>query len=78
MIVDFHCHILPPSFPERHEELSGQDTTYAVLFPQAGARMVTAESLLQAMSEAGVDHSVVMGFGWDSLELARGSQRLYH
>ena len=71
MIVDFHCHILPPSFPERHEELSGQDATYAVLFPQEGARMATAESLLQAMSEAGVDHSIVMGFGWDSLELAR-------
>ena len=70
-IVDFHCHILPPSFPDRHEELAMRDSTYSELFPQPGARMATAESLMEAMRQAGVAHSVALGFGWTDLELAR-------
>ncbi|MDE2844791.1 MAG: hypothetical protein OXN21_15645, partial [Chloroflexota bacterium] len=71
MIVDFHCHILPPSFPDRHEELSAQDPTYAALFPRGGGKMATAESLVTAMDKAGVDHAVACGFGWCSLAIAR-------
>ena len=71
MIVDFHCHILPPSFPDRHDELSAQDPTYAVLFPSGGGKMATAESLLTAMDKAGIDHAVACGFGWCSPEIAR-------
>ena len=71
MIIDFHCHILPPSFPRRHVELAGLDATYASLFPRAGGKMATAESLLEAMDDAGVALSVVMGFGWESEEVAR-------
>ena len=71
MIIDFHCHILPPSFPRRHGELTGLDATYAALFPQPGGKMATAETLLEAMDKAGVALAVVMGFGWDSEELAR-------
>ncbi|MDE2781122.1 MAG: amidohydrolase family protein [Chloroflexota bacterium] len=71
MIVDFHCHILPPSFPDRHDELSAQDPTYAALFPRGGGKMATAESLLTAMDKAGVDHAVACGFGWCSLEITR-------
>ena len=71
MIIDFHCHILPPSFPRRHVELTKLDATYAALFPQAGGKAATAESLLEAMDDAGVAVSVVMGFGWESEEVAR-------
>lgn len=69
--VDFHCHILPPSFPDRHEELAKRDSTYTELFPQPGARMATEESLLEAMRQAGIGHSVALGFGWTDPELAR-------
>ena len=41
------------------------------LFPEAGGKMATAESLLEAMDDAGVALSVVMGFGWESEEVAR-------
>lgn len=71
MIIDFHCHILPPSFPHRHAELAKLDATYAALFPQAEAKMATAESLVKAMDGAGVALSVAMGFGWDTQEVAR-------
>ena len=71
MIIDTHCHILPPTFPERHGELARRDATFASLFPRPGAKMATAESLIAAMDEAGVGHSVVAGFGWTDAGLAR-------
>ncbi len=70
MIIDFHCHILPPTFPHRHAELTDSDATYATLFPQSGGKMATAESLLKAMDDSGVGLAVVMGFGWESEALA--------
>ena len=71
MIIDSHCHILPPSFPDRHDELSAKEPTYAALFPRAGGKMATAESLLAAMDKAGVDHAIACGFGWCSFDIAR-------
>lgn len=71
MIIDAHCHILPDSFPRRHAALSSVDATYASLFPNATPKMATAESLIKAMLESGIDRSVVMGMGWANRELAR-------
>lgn len=70
MIIDFHCHILPPDFIGRHEELSKRDATYAALFPDGGGRIADVDSLLRDMDRAGVDHAVVMGFGWTDAEVA--------
>ncbi len=64
MIIDAHCHILPPDFAARHSELAARDATYAALFPQPGGRMADADTLLRAMDAAGVDRAVAMGFGW--------------
>lgn len=71
MIVDFHCHALPPGFAERHDELSARDRTYAALFPKPGGRIGSVDSLLQEMDAAGVDRAVAMGFGWTDLEVAK-------
>ena len=70
MIVDAHCHICPESFSTRHQELSRRDATYAALFPNPNPRLATAETLVQAMDQAGVDRAVVMGQGWATQELA--------
>ena len=70
MIVDAHCHIFPESFSARHQELSRRDATYAALFPNPNLRLATAETLVQAMDQAGVDRAVVMGMGWTTQELA--------
>lgn len=71
MIIDAHCHILPPSFAHRHAELSSRDGTFATLFPEADPRLATAEALIQAMDLAGVDMAVAMGMGWTDPTVAR-------
>lgn len=71
MVIDFHCHILPPSFRRRHAALTELDATYAALFPRANGKMATAESLLEALDHAGVSLAVVMGFGWESEAVAK-------
>ena len=71
MLVDFHTHIFPPSFRQRRDELLGQDATFASIFTNPRARMATAEELVEAMDEAGVDVSVIMGIGWTDREVGR-------
>lgn len=71
MIVDFHCHALPPGFAERHDELEARDRTYAALFPKPGGRIAGVDALLREMDAAGVDRAVAMGFGWTDQEVAR-------
>ena len=70
MIVDAHCHILPPSFAERRDELAGRDATFAEILADPFARLTDAPALLQAMDRDGIDHAVVMGMGWSNYEVA--------
>lgn len=70
MIVDSHCHIVPPDFGSRHHELAARDATYAALFPEPGGRFADADSLLSDMDAAGVDRAVAMGFGWTDPDIA--------
>ena len=64
MIVDAHCHILPPSFPGRRAELASRDATFAEILTDPSARIADAPSLIQAMDHDGVERAVVMGMGW--------------
>ncbi len=70
MIVDSHCHVVPPDFGSRHDELAARDATYAALFPEPGGRFADAETLLRDMDTAGIDRAVAMGFGWTDPDLA--------
>ena len=70
MIVDAHCHILPPSFPERRQELAARDATFSAILSNPDARIADADALLRAMDRDGVDHAVVMGMGWSDCEVA--------
>lgn len=70
MVIDFHCHVLPPQFQGRHRELAAQDATYAALFPDERGRTADADSLLRDMDAAGIDRAVVMGFGWTDQAIA--------
>ncbi len=71
MIVDFHTHIVPPSFLERREEIARRDATFQALFSDPRARLATADELVSAMDRAAVDVSVVMGIGWTDVGVAR-------
>lgn len=70
MIVDAHCHILPPSFAGRREELAACDATFAEILANPSARLADVPKLLGAMDRDGVDHAVVMGMGWSDYEVA--------
>lgn len=70
MIVDFHCHIVPPDFAGRHTELSLRDATYTALFPNGPGRTADTDALLRDMDATSVDRAVVMGWGWTDREIA--------
>ncbi len=70
MIVDAHCHILPPSFAERRRELAARDATFAAILANPAARIADAPALLRAMDRDGIDHAVVMGMGWTEFGVA--------
>ena len=71
MVIDSHCHILPPDFPQRRADLLNRDATFASLFSNPQAPMATAERLIASMDRDGVERAVVMGMGWTDPSLAR-------
>ena len=70
MIVDAHCHILPPSFAERRRELASRDATFAAILADPAARIADAPALLRAMTGDGIGHIVAMGMGWTDYDVA--------
>ncbi|MCY4654896.1 MAG: amidohydrolase family protein, partial [Dehalococcoidia bacterium] len=70
-VTDFHTHIFPPWLRDERENWVERDATFGELFSDPRARMATAEDLVQAMDEDGVDRSVAMGMGWTDRGLAR-------
>ena len=71
MVTDFHTHIVPPWLIRDRGTWVARDATFRELFSDSRARLATAEDLIAAMDEDGVDRSVVMGYGWTDIELAR-------
>ena len=73
MVIDSHCLIFPASFQRRRDELVRRDATFAALFSNPKAVLVTAETLLESMDRDGVDRSIIVGIGWNDPGLARES-----
>ena len=73
MIIDGLTHILPPYFNAHRDDALTCDRTFAELFANSKARIVQAEHLISEMDRSGIDRSVIAGFGWTDLELARRS-----
>ncbi len=71
MIIDAHTHIFPPGVRDGRESYLERDATFRELYSNPAARIVTAEELFESMDEAGIDRSVVCGFGWTDAELCR-------
>ena len=70
LVIDSHCHILPPSFRDRRAEIAKRDATFAALLSDPNARIASADDLLAAMDRDGVDQAVVMGMGWTHHQVA--------
>lgn len=56
---------------EQRETYVKRDRTFGELFADPRAKLATAEELIAAMDEDGVDRSVVMGIGWTDQGVAR-------
>ncbi len=70
LVIDSHCHILPPSFRDRRAEIAQRDATFATLLSDPNARIASADDLLAAMDRDGVDRAVIMGMGWSDHQVA--------
>lgn len=71
LVIDFHTHIFPSWLRDRRDRYAERDSTFGELYADPSARIATAEDLLQAMDDGGVDRSVAMGVGWTDPGLAR-------
>jgi predicted TIM-barrel fold metal-dependent hydrolase len=71
MIIDAHTHIFPPEVVENRERFLDDEPAFAALYTDPKARLLTAEGLIAAMDEHGVDVSWVMGFPWLQEDRAR-------
>ena len=71
MVTDFHTHIFPPWSPDERQRHLARDATFGELYSDPNANLATADDLLRAMDEDGVDRAVVLGIGWTDEGLAR-------
>ena len=73
MTIDALTHILPPYFSDHRDEALARDRTFATLFADPKARIAQAEHLLEEMERSEIERSVIAGFGWTDLDLAKRS-----
>jgi predicted TIM-barrel fold metal-dependent hydrolase len=71
MIVDSHTHILPDEFRLERDRMLARDKTFRALFSSPKAISASASELLADMEQAGIDVSVIAGYGWTDLETAQ-------
>ena len=71
MIIDFHTHIFPKELCDNRENYFAGEPAFKLLYDSPKSRLITAETLLEAMDADQVDKSVVFGFPWKSLQTSR-------
>lgn len=71
MKIDVHAHIFPPEMIQERERFFQGEPAFQTLYQSPKARLVSAETLVEAMDEGGIDVTVVFGFPWRQEALAR-------
>lgn len=69
MIVDFHTHLFSPRICASRDEYLRTDPHFGALYRNPKTKLATADDLIASMDVAGVDVSVVSGFGWTDEDL---------
>ena len=70
-IVDFHTHLFPPKIRENRDTYFKGEPAFELLYASSKSRMVGADETVATMDKQGVDVSVVFGFPWKNMEIAR-------
>lgn len=71
MIVDTHVHVYPPQIREHWREIAEKENYFGTLVRSAAHKWGTAEDVLAAMEEDGVEQSWICGFAFSDIELCR-------
>lgn len=64
MIIDVHTHIFPKNICDHREDYFDGEAPFKLLYDSPKSPLITAEDLIAAMDEQGVDKSVTFGFPW--------------
>jgi len=71
MRIDAHTHIFPPAMVQDRSLFYAGESTFRLLYESPKARLVTAESLLEAMDRDEIHRAVVFGFPWNNTDTAK-------
>jgi len=70
-LIDSHTHILPPELAADRAALCRRDAWFGSLYGNPRARLATAEELIAALDETGMDGAVAFGFAFADSGLCR-------
>ena len=71
MIIDSLTHILPEAFIHKRNKFLKKDKIFNCLFSNSKAKISSVSDLYNSMSQSEVDKSVIAGFGWTDISLAK-------
>lgn len=71
MLIDIHCHVLPPEMAGDPAGFGARDPHFGRLVTTRGARFATGEELVEDMAAGGVDRAVAFGFAFKDTALSR-------
>jgi predicted TIM-barrel fold metal-dependent hydrolase len=69
MVIDFHTHIVPPKVKQNRDDYARKCRSFASIYADPKAKLATADELIAAMDQDGVDVSVVLNYGWSAQSL---------
>ncbi len=70
-IIDSHVHVFPPDVSENPKSCQQDEPCFELLYKDPKARMVSTESLLEAMDRQGISMSIVCSFPWRDPAMAK-------
>lgn len=71
MVLDVHCHIVPPEIARDPAAFGRRDLHFDQMRATKGVRFLTGEDLLRDMAAEGVDKAVACGFSFRDLGVSR-------
>ena len=71
MIIDSLTHILPKAFENEKNKFLKKDRIFNCLFSNSTAKISSVSDLYKSMTQSEVDKSVIAGFGWTDISLAK-------